>query len=118
LAPQCLSLPPQQSVEYQVKIGGQIRLADARSGRVGTHYEHATAREIGETRPHHFPKPSPYPIANHRGANRTADDKAYLCRPTIWNHEQVSTDHPPASSPSSARHEPELLRPSDPRLLR
>jgi hypothetical protein len=37
LAPQCLSLPPQQSVEYQVKIGGQIRLANARGARVSPH---------------------------------------------------------------------------------
>jgi hypothetical protein len=105
-------------VDYQVKIGGQIRLADARGSRVGTHHEHATSREIGEARPHHFPKPSLYPIANHRGANRTADDKAYLCRPTIWNQEQVGTDHASAGSPPSARHEPELLWPPDPRLLR
>jgi hypothetical protein len=30
----------------------------------------------------------------------------------------VSTDHPPAGPPPSARHEPELLWPPDPRLLR
>jgi hypothetical protein len=36
-------LPPQQSLDYQVEIGGHIHLADACSGRVGTHYEHATA---------------------------------------------------------------------------
>lgn len=103
---------------YQVKIGGQIRLADACGSRVGTHHEQATVRQVCETRPHHFPEPSLYPIANHRGANRTADDKAYLCRPTIRNHEQVSTDHPPACPPPSTRHEPELLWPPDPRLLR
>jgi hypothetical protein len=78
-------LPPQQSVKYQVEIGGHIRLADASSGRVGTHDEHATIRKIRETRPHPFPKSSLYPVANHRGTNRTANDKAYLRWATIWN---------------------------------
>jgi len=31
-------------MDYQVEIGGQIRLADARGDRVSTHYEQATVR--------------------------------------------------------------------------
>jgi hypothetical protein len=111
-------LPPQQSVKYQVEIGGHIRLAGASGGRVSSHHEHATIRKIRETRPHHFPESSLYPIANHRRANRTADDKAYLRWATIWNREQVRTDGPPAGSPPVARHEPELLWPPNPRFLR
>jgi hypothetical protein len=76
------NLPPQQSSENQVKIGGQICLACARSGRMRPQHEQATPREPGDPPAHQFPEPSLYPVANHRRANRTANNKAYL-RPRI-----------------------------------
>jgi hypothetical protein len=33
------NLPPQQSSEHQVKIGGQIRLACTSGGRMSAHHE-------------------------------------------------------------------------------
>ena len=75
-------LPPEQSSDNQVKIGGKIRLACARGCRMGAQYEEATPRERGETPAHEFPEPSLHPVTNHRRANRAADNKAYLCRVT------------------------------------
>ena len=72
------NLPPQQSSEHQVEIGGEIRLACASGSRMGTHHEQATPGKRGEPPAHQFPEPSLYPVANHRRANRTADNKAYL----------------------------------------
>ena len=66
----------------QVEIGGQIRLACASGCRVGTQHEQATPGKRGDPPAHQFPEPSLYPVANHRRANRTADNKAYL-RPGI-----------------------------------
>ena len=83
---QCLNLPPEQSSEYQVEIGGQIRLAGVGSYGVGTHDEQATIWEVCETCPHELPKTSLHSVANHCGANRTANDKAYLHRLTIGYH--------------------------------
>jgi hypothetical protein len=79
------NLPPQQSSERQVKIGGQICLAYACGRWVRAHHELATLRERGETRSHKLPEPSLYPVAYHRRANRTADYKAYL-RPGVLGY--------------------------------
>ena len=69
------NLPPHQSSEHQVEIGGKIRLACTSGSRMGTHHEQATSGERGEPPAHEFPEPSLYPVANHRRANRTADNK-------------------------------------------
>ena len=45
---------------------------------MGTHHEQATSGKRGEPPAHQFPEPSLYPVANHRRANRTANNKAYL----------------------------------------
>ena len=76
------NLPPQQSSENQVEIGGQICLACASGGRMRPQHEQATPRKRGDPPAHQFPEPSLYPVANHRRANRTANNKAYL-RPRI-----------------------------------
>jgi hypothetical protein len=46
------NLPPQQFSYYQVKIGGEIRLACASGRREGAQYEQATPRKRGETPAH------------------------------------------------------------------
>jgi hypothetical protein len=116
------NLPPQESSENQVKIGGQICLACARGGRMRPQYEQATPRKPGDPPAHQFPEPSLYPVANHRRANRTANNKAYL-RPRIsWyrtgGQQQSPGNHSAASPATRAQRTPELLRASHPRLLR
>jgi hypothetical protein len=78
-------LPPEQSSDNQVKIGDQICLACASSGRMSTQHEQATPGKRGDPPAHEFPEPSLYPVANHRRANCTANNKAYLRRGIAWN---------------------------------
>jgi hypothetical protein len=116
------NLPPQESSENQVKIGGQIRLACARGGRMRPQHEQATPRKRGDPPAHQFPEPSLYPVANHRRANRTANNKAYL-RPCIsWyctgGQQQSAGNDGAAGSATRAQRAPELIRLSHPRLLR
>jgi hypothetical protein len=116
------NLPPQQSSENQVKIGGQICLACACGGRMRPQYEQATPRKPGDPPAHQFPEPSLYPVANHCRANRTANNKAYL-RPRIsWyrtrRQQQSPGNHGTARSATRAQRAPELVRASHPRLLR
>jgi len=116
------NLPPQQSSEHQVKIGGQICLACACGGRMRPQHEQATPWEPGDPPAHQLPEPSLYPVANHGRANRTANNKAYL-RPRIsWyrtgGQQQSAGNHGAAGPATRAQRTPELIRPSHPRLLR
>ena len=78
-------LPPEQSSDNQVKIGDQICLACASSRRMSTHHEQATPGKRGDSPAHEFPEPSLYPVTNHRRANCTANNKAYLRTGIAWN---------------------------------
>ena len=125
------NLPPQQSSDNQVKISGQIRLACASGSRVGTQHEQATPGKRGETPSHQFPEPSLHPVANHRRANRTANNKAYLRRITgeylsggagnavraDWE-QQMTGEHGAARAAAGPQHAPEIFGASHPRLLR
>jgi len=116
------NLPPQQSSENQVEIGGQFRLAYASGRRMGTHHEQATLGKRGDAPAHKFPKPSLHTVANHRRADRTAYHEAYL-RPGVGSHrtsrnQQVRRDRRGTSPASRAHRALELLRAPHPRLLR
>jgi hypothetical protein len=124
------NLPPQQFFQNQVKIDGEIRLACASGRRVGAQHEQATTRKRGETPAHQFPEPSLHPVANHRRANRTADNKAYLRRVTgtyrsigagrmgAVREQQVPSDQRAASTAAGPQHAPEVFSAPHPRLLR
>jgi hypothetical protein len=114
-------LPPKQSTDYQVKIGDQIRLACASSCRKGTHHEQATPGKRGDPPAHEFPEPSLYPVANHRRANCTADNKAYLRHRIAWNRpsrqKQRAREDGATGPAARAQRAPELIRTPHPRLL-
>src|SRR6516165_6703281 len=118
------AVPPQQSSDNQVKIGGQILLACASGCRIRAQHEQATPGKRGDTPAHQFPEPSLHPVANHRRANRTADYKAYLRRVTGAyrtvgaDQQQMPRDHRTARPAARPQDAPEILRPSHPRLLR
>jgi hypothetical protein len=117
------NLPPHQSSEHQVEIGDEIRLACTSGSRMGTHHEQATSGQRGKAPAHKFPEPSLYPVANHRRANRTADNKAYLRTDVLgygtFGRQQQMPGEGSAAGPSArAHHAPELLRAPHPRLLR
>ena len=114
-------LPPEQSSENQVKIGDQICLACASSSRMSTQHEQATPGKRGDPPAHEFPEPSLYPVANHRRANCTANNKAYLRTGIAWNlpsrQQQRSGDDGATGPAARAQCAPELIRAPHPRLL-
>jgi hypothetical protein len=116
------NLPPQQSSEHQVKIGGQIRLACTSGGRMSAHHERGPPGKAGEPPAHQLPEPSLYPVAHYRRANRTANYKAYL-RLSVLGYGTGSRKHRcgqgrTARPAARAHHALELLRAPHPRLLR
>jgi hypothetical protein len=101
---------------------------------VGAQHEQATPGKRGKTPAHQFPEPSLHPVANHRRANRTADNKAYLCRLTgtylsasadvaikaieaDWK-QQMTCEYGAARTAAGPQHTPEIFGASHPRLLR
>jgi hypothetical protein len=69
-------LPPKQSSDYQVEVGGEIRLAGrGRAGR-GADYKQATSRQQSQVPSGDVPEPSSDRISDNSRANRLADDKA------------------------------------------
>jgi hypothetical protein len=74
------NLPPQQSSQSQVQISGEIGLARRRGRGARTNHEKAARGEYIEMLSHQCPKTALNAVANHRGPNRTADNKAYLRR--------------------------------------
>jgi hypothetical protein len=116
------NLPPQQSSEHQVEIGGKFRLACTCGSRMGTQHQLTAPGERGKPPSHQFPEPSLYPVADHRRANRTADYKAYLWLGVVLylaNRKEQVPGHGGAARPATRAHRLlELLRASHPRLLR
>jgi hypothetical protein len=114
-------LPPEQSSDNQVKIGDQICLACASSCRMSTQHEQATPGKRGDPPAHEFPEPSLYPVANHRRANCTANNEAYLWPGIGWNRpsrHQQRTGYDGTTGPAArAQRAPELVRAPHPRLL-
>ena len=81
-------------------------------------YEQATPRKPGDPPAHQFPEPSLYPVANHRRANRTANNKAYL-RPRIgWYAPAGSSRVPATTAPPARRPERSVRRNSSGLLIR
>lgn len=112
------NLPPQQSSQDQVKIGGQLRLAGTGGRRMSAHHEQATSGKRDKTSAHQLPESSLYPVANHRRADRTAHDKAYLRLGAPWHastgEQQVGCEHSGAGPVARAHRAPELIRTSHP----
>jgi hypothetical protein len=74
------NLPPQQSLENQVQISGEIHLACRRGRGICPHHEKTARRKCVEVLAHHDPEAALHTVADHRGPNRTADYKPYLRR--------------------------------------
>jgi len=59
-------LPPKQSSDYQVEVGGEIRLAGRSRARRGADYKQATSRQQPQVPAREVPQPPPDRIPNHR----------------------------------------------------
>jgi hypothetical protein len=115
------NLPPQQSSDNQVKIGGEIRLACASGRRMRTQYEQATPGKRGNSPAHQLPEPSLHPVANYRRPDRTADNQAYLRLGVALyrtdRKEHVRGDRGTISPATRAHSALEVVRAPHPRLL-
>jgi hypothetical protein len=65
-------LPPKQRSDYQVEVGGEIRLASHGSARRSAHYKQATSGQRTQVPTGEMPQPPPHLITNHSRADRLA----------------------------------------------
>jgi len=69
-------LPPKQSSDYQVEVGGKIRLARSSCARCSAQYKQATSRQRPQVPAGKMPEPSADPITDHSAADFASDDEA------------------------------------------
>jgi len=72
------NLPPQQLMDHQIQISGEIWLAGTRGQRIRAHHKKATARKQLEVATHQLPKPPLYAVSGNCGPDCATDDKPYL----------------------------------------
>jgi len=70
-------LPPKQSSDHQVEVGGEIRLAGRGRARRGADYKQATSRQQPQVPSGEVPQPSSDSISDHRRAHGLADDETH-----------------------------------------
>jgi len=112
---QCPTLPPQQCAEYQVELGGEIRLACGRRLRVGAYHKQATSRKRPQVPAGKVTKPAADPITHYRRAHAAAYHKAHPGRiipPRA--RQQVTGKQRPARAPAAADGRGELRAPPHP----
>jgi hypothetical protein len=86
-------LPPKQRSDYQVEVGGEIRLASHGRARRSAHYKQATSGQRTEVPTGEMTKPPPHLITDDSRADRLAyhetDTRGLLA---IAPDQQVSGD--------------------------
>jgi hypothetical protein len=71
------ALPPQQCAEYQVEIGGEVRLARGGRSGIGAYHKQATSRKRPQIPAGEVPEPAPDPVPYHGRAHRPADHEPH-----------------------------------------
>ena len=110
------ALPPQQSAEYQVEIGGEIRLACGRGPGIGAYHKQATSRKRPQIPAGQMTEPPPDPVPHHRRAHRPAHDESdpgrlIPARP----HQQMAGQQRPAGPAAAADRRGEICPMPHPR---
>jgi hypothetical protein len=113
-------LPPKQSSDYQVEVGGEIRLAGRSRARRGADYKKATSRQQAQVPSGEVPEPSPDRIPDHSGTHRPADDETDASRlgAIVGSDEKVARHELPPSFAAAAGREPEVSTAPHPRGCR
>jgi hypothetical protein len=70
------NLPPKQRSDYQVEVGGEIRLAGRGRARCSAHYQQATPRQRTQVPAGEVTEPPLDRIPHHCRTHRPADDEA------------------------------------------
>jgi hypothetical protein len=69
-------LPPKQRSDYQVEVGGEIRLASHSRAWRSAHYKQATSRQAAQVPTGEVPQPPSYLVTDHCRADRLAYHEA------------------------------------------
>lgn len=75
-SPQRLTLPPKQCSYYQVKVGGEIRLACGRAPGIGTYHQQATFRKRSQVPAGQMAQLPAHPVTYHGIAHGAAHNEA------------------------------------------
>jgi hypothetical protein len=109
-------LPPKQRSDYQVEVGGEIRLAGRSRARRGADYKQATSRQQSQVPSGEMPETPSDRIPDHSRAHRLADNKADARRigAAAGSDQQVARDELPPGPAAAAGREPEVSTPPHP----
>ena len=69
-------MPPKQSFDYQVEVGGEIRLASRGRARRSAHYKQATSRQHTQVPAGDVPQPPSDFVTDHSRTDRLAYHEA------------------------------------------
>jgi hypothetical protein len=95
-------LPPKQRSDYQVEVGGEIRLASHGRARRSAHYKQATSGQRAQVPTGEVPQPPPHFVSHHSRADRLAYHEADTRRlAAVALDQQVPRDQRP-SGPAAA----------------
>jgi hypothetical protein len=87
------TLPPKQRSDYQVEVGGEIRLAGRGRARCSAHYQQATPRQRTQVPTGKMTQPPLHGIAHHRRSHCPADDETHVSGIlAVLPHQQVTGD--------------------------
>jgi hypothetical protein len=113
------TLPPKQRPDYQVDVGGKIRLASRSRARASAQYKQATSRQRLQITTGQMPQAPFHPVSHDCSAYLPADDEADQRRVTLIRlHEQVTRDQRPARPAAASCRRSEVGPPPHPRRCR
>ena len=114
-SPQRLTLPPKQRFDYQVEVGGEIRLACGRTPRIGAYHQQATFRKRPQVPAGQMAQLAAHPVAGdcvaHGATHHEADPGRII---VIGADKQVSRQRRPASPAAFSDGLGELRAPPHP----
>jgi len=101
------ALPPQQCAEYQVEIGGEVRLACGGRPGIGTYHKQATSRKRPQVPAGEVAEPPPDPVPHHGRADRSADHESHPGGLILAgaNQQMAGQQRPPGPVTATGRRE-------------
>ena len=110
------TLPPKQSSDNQVEIGGEIRLACGSGPGIGTYHQQATFRKRPEIPAGQMSELTAHTVADHGASHRAAHDEAHPGWLIVARlAEQVRGKQLPSRAAAAAHRPGELGPPPHPR---
>src|ERR1700735_351135 len=99
------TLPPKQSVDYQVEFGGEIRLACGGGPGIGTHHQQATFRKRAEVPAGQMTEPAPDLVTHDRPAHGLTHHEADPRRLVVAGLAEQGTRDQRAPRPARSEEE-------------